>query len=79
MTVRYFNPKDVVVKFGDIELEGCMSADYFEIKSPWRCGLLFRPGSCWIGVHWSRYNRRFCINVVPFVTFWVTLPGGITP
>lgn len=44
-----------------------------------KAGVLFRLGSAWVGVHWSAYNRRFCINLVPFVTLWVTLPGGITP
>lgn len=44
-----------------------------------RMGLLFRMGSAWVGVHWSGYNKRLCVNVVPFVTFWVTLPGGIAP
>ncbi|UJM85293.1 hypothetical protein [Rhodanobacter denitrificans] len=42
-------------------------------------GLLFRPGSLWIGVHWSRHNRRFCINLIPCVTIWITLAGGNTP
>jgi len=44
-----------------------------------KCGLLFRLGSFWIGAHWSPYNRRWCINPVPCVTFWVTLKGGKTP
>jgi hypothetical protein len=44
-----------------------------------RCGVLFRWSSLWIGAHWSPGNRRWCINVVPFVTFWVTLKGGKVP
>lgn len=43
------------------------------------CGWLFRTGSCWIGIHWSRYNKRLCINLLPFVTFWFVFPGGWTP
>lgn len=42
-------------------------------------GLLTRAGSCWVGAHWSSYNRRICINPVPCVTVWVALPGGKTP
>ena len=42
-------------------------------------GILFRWASCWIGAHYNPYNRRWCINVVPFVTVWVTLKGGKTP
>jgi hypothetical protein len=42
-------------------------------------GLLFRSGSMWIGVHWSKQNRRFCINLIPFVTLWITLKGGNVP
>jgi len=44
-----------------------------------KAGILFRWGSCWIGAHWSPGNRRLCINLVPFVTFWITAPGGATP
>lgn len=42
-------------------------------------GILCRWESAWIGVHYSPYNRRFCINLIPFVTFWITLKGGLTP
>lgn len=44
-----------------------------------KAGLLFRWGSAWIGAHWSPYNRRWCINVLPCVTLWVTLSGGRAP
>ena len=45
----------------------------------WRWGLLFRPGSCWVGFHWSPANKRLCVNLVPFFTIWITKPGGRTP
>jgi len=44
-----------------------------------RAGLLFRSGNFWVGVHYSKHNKRFCINLIPFITFWITLPGGYTP
>lgn len=44
-----------------------------------RVGLIFRLGSAWIGAHWSEANRRWCINVVPCVTIWLTLKGGKVP
>jgi len=44
-----------------------------------KCGVLFRPGSLWVGAHWSRYNRRLCVNLVPCVTIWFTLKGGVNP
>lgn len=44
-----------------------------------KAGMLFRLGSAWIGVHYSSYNRRFCINPLPFVTVWVCLRGGKVP
>lgn len=44
-----------------------------------KCGILVRRGSLWIGAHWSPGNRRWCINLIPCVTFWITLPGGNTP
>lgn len=44
-----------------------------------RAGILCRWASGWIGAHWSPYNRRLCLNLVPFVTLWLTLPGGKVP
>lgn len=44
-----------------------------------RYGWLFRWGSCWVGVHYSPYNKRFCINLIPCVTLWITRQGGIAP
>jgi len=44
-----------------------------------RWGLLFRWSSLWIGAHWSPQNRRWCVNLVPCVTLWIALPGGLTP
>lgn len=44
-----------------------------------KAGLLIRAGSAWIGVHWSSFNRRACINLIPCVTVWITLPGGTPP
>lgn len=44
-----------------------------------RCSLLLRLSSFWVGVHWSAFDRRFCINPWPCVTFWITLPGGHLP
>jgi len=42
-------------------------------------GLLFNSGSAWIGCHYSEYNRRYCINIVPFITLWITKRGGNVP
>jgi len=45
----------------------------------WRCGVLVHAGSLWVGAHYSTFDRRWCINVLPCVTLWVTLPGGLVP
>ena len=42
-------------------------------------GVLLQPGALWIGAHWSRRNRRWCINVLPCITVWITLRGGTAP
>ena len=44
-----------------------------------KIGILFRLGSFWVGAHWSRRNRRLCVNPVPCVTIWVALKGGTPP
>lgn len=44
-----------------------------------KSGLLFNKDAFWIGVHYSPHNKRFCINLLPFITFWVMLKGGKEP
>ncbi len=48
-------------------------------RNKWRVGVVFRKGSLWIGVHYSPFNGRFCINLIPCLTVWVTKPGGNVP
>lgn len=42
-------------------------------------GILFRWQSWWIGAHWSDYNKRLCVNVVPFITIWISAADGKVP
>lgn len=42
-------------------------------------GLFFNRSALWMGAHYSPANRRWCINVLPCTTFWLTLPGGNVP
>ena len=44
-----------------------------------KIGVLFKPGSFWIGAHWSARNRRLCVNLVPCVTIWIAMNGGTPP
>lgn len=44
-----------------------------------KVGALFNLGSFWIGAHWSSYNRRLCVNLIPCCTIWFTLKGGNVP
>ncbi|QKN88534.1 hypothetical protein vBValSX1_141 [Vibrio phage vB_ValS_X1] len=44
-----------------------------------RCGILFNKGAIWLGGHYSPYNRRWCINLVPCITIWFTLRDGKAP
>lgn len=63
---------DIISKFAHVPGEPL-------VKPRWRCGILFRLGSCWIGAHYAPHNKRLCINLVPFVTIWITAPGGRVP
>lgn len=42
-------------------------------------GLLFNPCALWVGAHYSKHQRRWCINLVPMLTVWLTLRGGTEP
>lgn len=45
----------------------------------WKCGLIFRLASFWVGVHYSAKTQRYCVNPLPCVTFWIAKPGGEIP
>jgi hypothetical protein len=44
-----------------------------------KIGILFQPWALWIGAHWSDYNQRWCVNVLPCITIWIALSGGNIP
>lgn len=44
-----------------------------------RIGLLFRWGSCWIGIHYAAIYNRLCVNLVPFITIWFVGKEGDLP
>ncbi len=44
-----------------------------------QAGLLFNHRALWIGAHYSPFNRRVCINLIPMVTLWVCGKGGNVP
>lgn len=70
---------------GDSKLLDSIRAHLQKVAQPevqevgMRAGLLFKLTSFWVGVHYSKADRRFCINLVPCLTLWVALPGGNVP
>jgi len=48
-------------------------------QAGWRWGIIARLGSFWVGVHYSKRNKRWCVNPVPCITFWLAAPGGHVP
>lgn len=44
-----------------------------------KTGILLRWGSLRIGAHWAPNHKRLCLNLVPCINLWVTLPGGDVP
>lgn len=42
-------------------------------------GVLFNPGAWWLGVHYSPFNRRVCVTLIPMLTLWFTFRGGRAP
>lgn len=43
------------------------------------CGILIRPWSLWVGIHYAPFNRRTCVNLLPCITIWVVESGGEVP
>lgn len=48
------------------------------VKKP-RLGVKLNWRACWFGVHYSPFNKRVCINFVPFVTVYYVYKGGLLP
>ncbi len=76
---RWPCPHDPLPELATRDLVDRLYDKHLREKQSWRAGVLFRWGSCWIGYHWSKTNKRLCVNLIPFVTVWVCPPGGITP
>jgi len=47
--------------------------------SNYKAGILFRLQSFWIGIHYSKSCKRWCINLFPCVTLWICKPDGHIP
>jgi ABC-type bacteriocin/lantibiotic exporter with double-glycine peptidase domain len=45
----------------------------------YRTGILFRLASFWIGIHYSKSCKRWCLNLIPCVTLYVTRHDGVLP
>ena len=40
-------------------------------------GILFRPQSFWIGIHYSIACKRYCLNILPCITIWWCSETGL--
>lgn len=57
-----------------------MKAFQFERKvGNWYVGVLWNKYSFWVGIHYSLFTRRACINFVPCLTLYIVQPGGKRP
>lgn len=42
-------------------------------------GLLVNWRALWIGTHYSKHDKRLCLNLLPCITLWWARPGGKLP
>lgn len=42
-------------------------------------GLLVNWRAFWVGAHYSKTDKRLCLNLLPCVTLWWTKPDGRLP
>lgn len=42
-------------------------------------GLMVNWRALWVGAHYSKHDKRLCLNLLPCVTLWWTRPGGKLP
>lgn len=75
----YHNPKTGYIRLYHLSIVYSDKWTQGLIKVAFSFGVLFRWTSLWVGLHYSPDNKRFCFNLVPCVTIWLTLPGGKIP
>lgn len=51
----------------------------FDERRAKKRGILIRKESFWIGLHYSIFNKRYCLNILPCVTIWWVKKGGNEP
>lgn len=44
-----------------------------------KAGLIVNWRGLWLGAHYSSFNKRLCVNLIPCVTLWVCGKGGNVP
>lgn len=68
-----------IIKHKDKSLIGLDSVfDTFYFNEAKRhFGILFRKESFWMGVHYSKECKRYCLNILPCITIWWTKKGGL--
>lgn len=52
---------------------------YIELKYNIKWGVIIRWKSFWIGCHYSDYNKRYCLNILPCITVWWIKNEGNQP
>ncbi|QEG09737.1 hypothetical protein CPT_Pepon020 [Stenotrophomonas phage Pepon] len=72
----------VIPRLNVLQLRGMLLAAAVNLiedrPNSWRFGVLFQPTALWLGAHYSKHNRRLCINLLPMVTLWIARPGGLS-
>lgn len=44
-----------------------------------KIGIIIRVHSFWIGLHYSEFNKRYCLNILPCCTIWWIKKNGNIP
>lgn len=74
--IRLYNPKQGAGRGCHFnEPQGCIHAT----ACTHNFGLLFNWRALWVGGHYSKRDKRLCVNLVPCLTFWWVKPGGKLP
>jgi len=47
--------------------------------SKFKAGILIRLASFWIGIHYSKSCKRWCINLIPCITLYICKQDGQIP
>ena len=68
-----------IIEFLKFQITGLICNGMKHLIKKSKYGLLINKNSLWVGIHYSNFNKRWCINIFPMITIWFIKKSGKKP